>query len=240
VFGHGSRQSPDDEPGRFADALARLPMPESPASRLWEFSAKAFLRPYLPAPLRRAPTALDRLGALRLGPTAIGLDTQGDVPWTDVLEVRTRSLFDVLSDGFVEDLRRRSAELLPPLPGMGKASAWAADKMAELTLSVFLLALPDAPERVAPDVPAEIVRRNSRGRPERMVPGMLSTAILALPAVSDSVLSTARANGIAAVSSGPSAITAAAGARSAALAERRSMLVAQLARLRRAEARGEV
>ena len=80
-----------DEPIEALDAsaieelLERISRPEFPLTRPWGLSIGDLLRARweLPSPVERLVRGLNRVGAIRLSPTGVGLD-HADVTWSDL------------------------------------------------------------------------------------------------------------------------------------------------------------
>jgi hypothetical protein len=183
---------PGGGPSRWViDALARLPLPRSPVQEPWEFSASAVIGPHLPPSLRLAPRLLDRFGKVRITSHGLAVDQRIEVPWRHVIEMRTRSLLEVVTIIMTEKIADRSTMMVPPVPGVGKAMTLVASKVAEAAFSLFLVPVMGHAHGLGSQVPIAIDYMDGRRRMKTMSPGLLSTAVLALPPVSDSVLATA-------------------------------------------------
>lgn len=194
-----------DQPGRgeeirawVTEALSRVPMPEAPVSEPWVFAPSALIAPRLPGPLARVPGLLDRFGAIRLTPHEIGIDTARPVAWKDVVELRTLPLLDLLITGTSTSLTALGARLLPPVPRLADGLLRAgAEKAAEAVRSLLLIAASAHAERaVSVQVPAAIVYRSGWRGHKTMTAGLFSSAVLALPRLTDSVLATARQHSV--------------------------------------------
>lgn len=180
------------------EALNRVPMPDAPVREPWVLAPSALIAPHLPRPLARAPGLLDRFGAIRLAPHEIGIDTAYPVPWKDVVELRTLPLLDVLTISTSGGLAALGARLLPPGPRLAAGLLHAGvEKAAEAVRSLLLIAASEHAERAASAlVPTAIVYRAGRRGHRTMTAGLFSSAVLALPRLSDSVLATARQHAI--------------------------------------------
>ncbi len=180
------------------EALSRIPMPDAPVREPWVLAPSALIAPHLPRPLARAPGLLDRFGAIRLAPHEIGIDTTRPVPWKDVVELRTLPLLDVLTVGTSGNLAALGARLLPPVPRLADGLfRVGAEKAAEVVRSLLLIAASAHAERAASvQIPAAIVYRAGRRGHKTMTAGLFSSAILALPRLTDSVLATARQHAV--------------------------------------------
>lgn len=181
------------------DALRRVPMPDAPVHRPWVFAPSALVAPHLPGPLARVPGLLDRFGAIRLSPVDIGIDVARPVPWRDVIEVRTRPLLDLLTETTGTSVAALGARLLPPVPLVAKALTRAGSAMAAEAMRALVQAAAAAhAERASvAHLPAVIVYRSGRRGRKTMTAGLFSSAVLALPMVTESVLATARCHGVA-------------------------------------------
>lgn len=195
----------DPRPGRgeeirawVTEALSRVPMPDAPVREPWIFAPSALIAPRLPRPLARVPGLLDRFGAIRLTPHEIGIDTARTVAWKDVVELRTLPLLDLLTTGTSSSLAALGARLLPPVPRLADGLLRAgAEKAAEAVRSLLLIAASAHAERAASvQVPAEIVYRSGWRGHKTMTAGLFSSAVLALPRLTDSVLATAQQHSV--------------------------------------------
>jgi hypothetical protein len=187
----------------------RMRLPSVPVDEPWDCSAAAVITPYLPGPLRRVPHLLDRFGAVRLSRGEIGIDGTRPVPWSSVVEVRTRPMLDVAATSAGDNLTTWTARLIPPVPVLARVArggvAVVADRAAEAILALFLAALGDQPDRTgAMQVPVEVVHRARLRRSRTMSAGLVSSAILCLPQVASSVLATAHGHGVPVVGLPPS------------------------------------
>lgn len=181
-----------------SETLARMPLPDAPISQPWELSVSMFLRPSLPKILQRRAHLFDRLGLVRVSPSSITFESSDEVAWRSVLELRTRSLLDLFGATTVDKASSYAVRLLPPIPGVTKRfTRWICGKFADLLLTLLIVAARGHGDRAASvQVPAEIVYKSLFGRRKTMTAGLFSAAVLSLPAVTRSVLSTAQAHGI--------------------------------------------
>lgn len=179
------------------EALKQIPMPDAPVQTPWVVAPSALIAPHLPRPLARIPGRLDRFGAIRLSPHEIGIDTPRAVPWHDVVELRTTPLLDVLTVGTGGSLATLAARLLHTPKIMDGALRAVGEKAAEAVRSLLLIAAAQYAERVATvQIPTAVVHRSGRRGHAVMTSGLFSSAVLALPAVADSVLATAAMHGV--------------------------------------------
>ncbi|MGH4007458.1 MAG: hypothetical protein ACRDTH_04705 [Pseudonocardiaceae bacterium] len=180
------------------EALSRVPMPDAPVREPWTFAPSALIAPRLPRPLARVPGLLDRFGAIRLTPHEIGIDTARPVAWEDVVELRTLPLLDLLTTGTSSSLAALGARLLPPVPRLADGLLRAgAEKAAEAVRSLLLIAASAHAERAASvQVPAAIVYRSGWWGHKTMTAGLFSSAVLALPRLTDSVVATAQQHSV--------------------------------------------
>lgn len=184
--------------------LSSIPMPASPIDRPWDCAVSSLVQPHLPAALRRLPRLLDQLGAVRLSPTSVSIDSTL-IDWHDVTEVRAQPVTSVLTAASIDSLDTAVRQLLPLYRLTRRPAQWLTVKVNDVILSVFLIILNEHGNQ---QVPTEIIYRHRSGRERTVNPGILSTAVLALPKVADCVLSTARFHG-ASVVLGPQAELAA-------------------------------
>lgn len=196
---------PDDQASRDApeirawvlETLRQIPMPDAPVGAPWILAPSALIAPHLPRPLTRIPGRLDRYGAVRLTPHEIGLDTPRPVPWSAVVEVRTIPLLDVLTIGTGGSIATLAARMLHTPKILDGAVRSIAEKAAEAVRSLLLIAAAEHAERVATvQIPTAVVYRAGRRGNATMTAGLFSSAVLALPPVTNSVLATASSNGV--------------------------------------------
>lgn len=176
-----------------SQAVQRMRMPEAPVRENWDCSAAALIRPHLPQSIRRVPGLLDRFGAVRLTPVEIGIDSTRAVPWTAVLEVQTRPLLDVVATAVSTNFDKQVSRMVPPIPGVKFAARIVTSRLAEYTedtvATLLLVALRE--HRGDMQVPCQVVYRK-RWKSHVLFPGLVSSAVLCLPQVANSLLATAR------------------------------------------------
>jgi hypothetical protein len=191
-----------------SSVLGGLRLPDAPIGQPWDCSAAAVVEPHLPRVLRRVPHLLDRFGAVRLSRDEVGIDGARPVSWSTVVEVRTRSMLDVIAAAGGENLGARAARLVPPVPVLARVvrggASFVADRASVAVLGVFLAALGDVGQAGVAQVPVEIVHRTRLGRTRTMSAGLVSSAVLCLPRVTASVLATAGVHGVPVVALPPS------------------------------------
>lgn len=191
-----------------SSVLGGLRLPNAPVEQPWDCSAAAVVAPHLPRVLRRVPHLLDRFGAVRLSHDEVGVDGTRPVPWSAVVEVRTRPMLDVIATTGGENLGAQAARLIPPVPLLARVArggvSFVADRAAAAVLAIFLAALGDPDQAGATQVPVEIVHRTRLGRTRTMSAGLVSSAVLCLPRVTASVLATAGVHGVPVVGLPPS------------------------------------
>lgn len=170
-------------------------MPDAPVTEPWDFSAAALIRPHLPAKLRRLPGLLDRLGAVRLTPSTIGIDTAAAVPWTRMTEIRTCSVGEVAA-ALTQDMAGQIARLVP-VPGAGFAARTVTSRIIDVvTARVTEMMQTAVRERGAHAQVPCLFRHRARWRTVDVSPGLVSSAVLCLQQVSTSVTATAQLHGI--------------------------------------------
>lgn len=134
---------------------------------------------------------LDRFGAIRISQESISIDSSGPLRWSDILEVRTRTLRDALSDAAKEALINSSTGMLPVGRGLTRRVL---SYVADTALGILSRAEQDG--TTGSVIPRELVYRTRlRGR-KVVTPGPVATAMLALPQVAASLLATAKQHGI--------------------------------------------
>jgi hypothetical protein len=177
---------------RWSAALARLSPPECPVTGPWSLSAVDALeaRFAVPRPARKALRQLDRVGAVRLSPVAVGLDND-EVPWARVTAIRTAPAVDVLTLRAIEREADRLRSLLPPVPGR----KWVVNRVVGLltgTLEQYRADHADGPRIVV-----SISHKGRLARTRSLEPGAVSAMLLAgVPGANDCLLRMASDRGI--------------------------------------------
>lgn len=175
--------------------LDGIPPPSAPATEPWELSLAGIIRRRyeVPSIAGKALGLLDRFGALRVGPESVGFDNR-DVEWTNLVEVRTRPVAEVLTQTALDREIERVRKLLPPVPGR----KWVLTKVGKVLGDLVLVAMTRVGrEGSSRTVVSELVHRASLGRTHQITGGIVVTAILAaMPAANDSIIVTARAHGV--------------------------------------------
>jgi hypothetical protein len=176
----------------------RIAMPAAPVDVPWEFSAATVLGPHLPAPLRRRPQVLDRLGAVQLTRNAITIDGSR-IPWSAVTALRCQPAHAVLGGVARDALVSQVVRLLTPLGRRlaRKLMTELANKIADIIVAVIGRGQRNQ-QRLGGSsmVPYEIVYRSRFGRYKMVRPGPVSLAVLALPEVAASVFATAELHNV--------------------------------------------
>lgn len=166
-------------PEWLAAALSRMKMPDAPVTEPWECSIATLIGERI-----KVPGSLDRFGAVKLSQEEIGIDST-TVPWSAVVQVRTRPLPDVIAG----TAGRQAAQLAPW--GTRFAARAITSRVTEAIAGLFAVAERDGPDGFL--VPCQIIYRLRR-KPMVINPGLASLAVLCLPSVSASVLATAAAS----------------------------------------------
>ncbi|MGF1428268.1 hypothetical protein [Kitasatospora sp. LaBMicrA B282] len=214
-------------------ALTSIAPPPVPVVEPWRLSIGVLLgrHPKTPALAHKALGALDRFGAVQLGPAAAGFDGE-EIPWEKVVGIRTRNAFEVMTTQALEQEVDRLRVLLPPVPGR----KWIVTKAAEAMATVVLAALEHGSVGQRLDelaIPVEIVHKGLLGRERVQSGGLFAAATLTVVEQSArSLIATARQHGVPVTPAEPS--TAAEPDRAAhlrALRERTDAMAARLARL---------
>jgi hypothetical protein len=170
---------------------SRRPKP-GPAVERWALGIGDMVaeHPLTPDKLRGLTRKLNHFGGVAISPDGVEFD--GDyVKWSDVTEIRTRSLVEYLFTGGVD----RQADKLP-LPWFPfRRKVIRAISRAALTL--LLAAAKQQLEGGALEIriPAEVRYRGLLGTRE-LSPGMFAAVVLADPAVRQCFEATAKANGV--------------------------------------------
>ena len=133
-------------------ALGGLRLPAVPVEQPWDCSAAAVITPHLPRALRRVPHLFDRLGAIRLSDREIGIDGARPVAWSDVVEVRTRPVLDVIAATAGDGLATQVARLVPPVPVLGRVARGGVAAVADRAVAAVLAVLLASQSLGRPDV----------------------------------------------------------------------------------------
>ncbi|MCP3804926.1 hypothetical protein NLX83_37240 [Allokutzneria sp. A3M-2-11 16] len=160
----------------------------------WEMSASKVIAPFLPSALPVPSSLIDRLGRIHVSAGGLAIDQKKVVPWKDIREIHTRPAFEVVTTSMIDKAVQRATFVLPPIPGARKGTDMVAGKAKEAVLSILKVALSGSSVSLQFDLPIRIVHRR-RLRTHEMNPGLLSLAFLALPGVSDGLLSAAQSHG---------------------------------------------
>lgn len=168
--------------------------PESgPVTRRWGVGVGevAASLPRLPGPLRHLARQLNQFGSVVVSPGGIEFDGD-EVAWDRVTEIKSRRLIGyLLTDAVTKQVDRLPIWWFPGrglvLRGVTHTALTAVALAADLRLDrgVFTVC-----------IPAEVVSRGMI-RSQRMTPGVPAALVLADPAVTDCVIETAAAHGIA-------------------------------------------
>jgi len=143
-----------------------------------------------PDKLRRLVRKLNHFAGVAISEKSVEFDGD-DVPWSDVTEIRTRSLIEYLFSGGVD--KQADKLPLPWFPGRGMLI----DAISRAALTLLLATAKQQLDGGALDIriPAEVHYRGVL-RTRELTPGMLAAVVLADPAVSRCFQATAAANGI--------------------------------------------
>lgn len=182
-------------PARVQDLLARHPRPTVPAQVPWEMSAASVISPFLPNSLPVPTGLINRLGRIHLSPHGLAIDQKAVVPWPELVQVHTRPAFELVTETLIDRAVARALYLVK-VPGKEWAADLVAQKAREAVMSVLQVALSGSTPSLLFDIPVSVVYRAGRRKQEEMTPGVLSTAFLALPGVSDAILHTATLHGV--------------------------------------------
>ena len=146
--------------------------------------------PKTPKPLRGIARKLNRFGGLAVSEQAIEFDGD-DVEWSDITEIRTRSLVEYMFSGALDKQAEKLP--LPMFPGRGRLL----DAISRAALTLLLATAKEQLNHEAFDIriPAEVEYRGILRR-RNLAPGILAAVVLADPAVNTCVQATAEANGV--------------------------------------------
>jgi hypothetical protein len=146
--------------------------------------------PLTPGKLHWLARKLNHFGGVALSETGVEFDGD-DVTWSDVTEIRTRSLIEYLFTGGVD--KQADKLPLPWFPFRGKVIA----AISRAALTLLLAAAKQQLEGGAMEIriPAEVHYRGLLGTRE-LSPGMLAAVVLADPAVRQCFEATAQAHGV--------------------------------------------
>ena len=143
-----------------------------------------------PDKLRGLARKMNHFGGVAISEESVEFDGD-DVSWSDITEIRTRSLIEYMFTGGID--RQADKLPLPWFPGRGMLI----NAISRAALTLLLAAAKQELEGGALEIriPAE-VHYHGLLRARELSPGMLAAVILADPAVRGCVESTAHAHGI--------------------------------------------
>ena len=170
---------------------AMIPMPDVPATTVWEISLAAYLRRRtdLPSMALKPLGLLDRYGEVAVGPDHVAFDGE-DVPWGKAVRVVVRDVVEVVSDAAMAREAEKIRHMLPPVPGR----KWVVDH-AMTMLGEF--AGPRLTKARGGDVVSEVVYRGALGREKTLQAGVFAALVMATwPEVRHSLVATARVHGV--------------------------------------------
>jgi hypothetical protein len=143
---------------------------------------------------------------MSMSPESVGFDGES-VRWSDVTEIRTGPLLDVLSSTAIDREIDRILSKLPPVPFRKRLVKMLAELLAGLSLGVVQAAVQRstaAGELEEPTVPMAVVYSSRFGRKRELRPGLFATlCCAALPGVVDAMTHTASSKGIPVVAAAP-------------------------------------
>lgn len=178
----------------YSKILAAIDPPVEPLTSIWEVSAVGLVRRIydVPSIASKALGQVDRLGAVRIGPDALGFD-RDDVAWNKITVVRTRRMSEVLTDTALEREVERLRKTLPPVPGRKWVLEKVANALGDLCRSALDRAGSDALTR---QIVSEVGYRGPLGRNRTLAGGLVATAVFGVvPEANRIVLATAQRAG---------------------------------------------
>jgi hypothetical protein len=143
-----------------------------------------------PDKLRGLARKLNHFGGVAISEESVEFDGD-DVKWSDITEIRTRSLIEYLFTGGID--KQADKLPLPWFPGRGMLIHAISRAALTLLLAAAKQELEGTPLEIR--IPAE-VHYQGRLRTRELSPGMLAAAILADPAVRQCFEATAQAHGV--------------------------------------------
>lgn len=225
-LGKGLDEEPAEEERRWATAtLDAIPLP---GSRPWKLSIGGLLsrHPKVPRGAGRVLGLLDRFGAIEFGPEKVGFDGE-DVRWEKVIEIRTRTLDDLLLGPVSESVVDRVRDRLPPVPGR----RWAVRQAVQTVTALVLAARQDLLEgRVdRTPIPCEIVYLGRLGGVKHMEAGLFAALCMdRRPEIGAALQAAARRRHVAVCPAAPHDLTTGTAQRAKALQRRTALLTARL------------
>jgi hypothetical protein len=182
-----------DDDASWLQALLERRRPEpGPAVGRWALGIGDMVadHPLTPDKLHWLARKLNHFGGVAISEEGVEFDGD-DVKWSDVTEIRTRSLIEYLFTGGVD--KQADKLPLPWFPFRGKVIA----AISRGVLTLLLAAAKQQLEGGAMEIriPAEVHYRGLLGTRE-LAPGMLAAVVLADPAVRQCFEATAQAHGV--------------------------------------------
>ncbi|WP_119727740.1 hypothetical protein [Thermomonospora amylolytica] len=224
------RDVPDDVPdeGGSRWATATLDAMPLPGEEPWKLSIGGMLRrhPKVPRGAGRALGLLDRFGAIEFGPDGLGFDGE-DVRWEKVIEIRTRTVDDLLLGPVSESVIDQVRDRLPPVPGRRWAVRQSVQTVTALVLAARQDLLEERPDR--PPVPCEIVYLGRLGGVKRMEAGLFAALCMdRRPEIGTALQAAARRRHVAVCPAAPHDLATGTAQRAKALQHRTALLTARL------------
>ncbi|RAY11960.1 hypothetical protein DPM19_26765 [Actinomadura craniellae] len=165
---------PDEAETRWVTTTVdAMPRPGRGSDEPWKLSIGGLLarHPRAPRGAGRVLGLLDRFGAIEFGPKKVGFDGD-DVPWSKVIEIRTRTVDDIVLGPVSASAIDQVRDFLPPIPGRKWAVRQAVQTVTALVLAAREDLIEERDDRVP--IPCEIVYLGRLGGVKRIEAGLFA------------------------------------------------------------------
>ncbi|REE97390.1 hypothetical protein [Thermomonospora umbrina] len=218
----------EEEAGWVTAAVDAIPAPGSGTARPWKLSIGTLLarHPRTPRGAGRVLGLLDRFGAIEFGPRKVGFDGD-DASWEKVIEIRTRTVDDLVLGPVSESGIDQVRDFLPPVPGR----KWAVRQAVQTVTALVLAARRDLVEQRddREQLPCEIVYLGRLGGVKTIDAGLFAALCLERrPEIGAALLEEARRRRIAVCPAKPHRLADGTTQRAEALRRRTQTAVARI------------
>jgi hypothetical protein len=223
------RDVPDEDETRWVTTtIDAIPLPGAATARTWKLSIGTVLsgHPKAPRGAGRVLGLLDRFGAIEFGPKKVGFDGD-EASWEKVIEIRTRTIDDIVLGPVSESTIDQVRDFLPPVPGRKWAVRQAVQTVTALVLAARRDLVEERDDRTP--VPCEIVYLGRLGGVKTIEAGLFAALCLdRRPEIGAALLETARRRRIAVCPAEPHRLAGGTAQRAKALRRRTQAVAARI------------